>query len=75
MEPVRAQYWPGLQGVQREARSASEYVPAGQGVHCDWPLEAEKYPEGQAWGDTEFDTHEVPTGQMVHAVIPIWLWY
>ena len=69
VEPVRAQYWPGLQGVHDEAAVVAEYEPAAQGTHCDWPLEEEKCPGGQNWGDTEFDVHELPEGHVEHAVM------
>jgi hypothetical protein len=64
-----AQYWPGMQGVHDEAAVVAEYEPAAQGTHCDWPLEEEKCPGGQNWGDTEFDAHELPEGHVEHAVM------
>ena len=72
VEPVRAQYCPGLQGVQMEAPGAPEYVPTIHGVHCVALLK-EEYPGGQTWGVTAFDVHELPEGHAAHAVMPHWL--
>jgi hypothetical protein len=40
-------------------------------LHGDGPP-GEEYPDGQIWGETEFDAHELPAGQVEHVVVPHW---